>query len=120
MRSHHAQPLRILGGQLRSAVLILLAVTAFISFFLGKRTDTIVIGVILLASIGLGFVNEYRAERATDALHSRVSHQAVTLRGGRPNPVDVTELVPGDVVQHRPRRGGPGRPAAAEHHQSGM
>ncbi len=99
VRTHHAQPWRILGGQLRSPVLILLAVTATVSFFLGQRTDTVVIGVILLASVGMGFVNEYRAARATAALHSRVTHTAVTLRGGRPAEVDITALVPGDVVR---------------------
>jgi len=99
VRTHHAQPLRVLGRQLKSSVLILLAATATVSFFLGQRTDTIVIGVILLASVGLGFVNEYRAERATDALHSRVTHRAVVLRRGVPVEVDVTALVPGDVVR---------------------
>jgi Mg2+-importing ATPase len=99
VRTHRARPLAILGRQLRSAVLILLAVTALISFFLGQRTDTVVIGVILLASVGLGFVNEYRAERATEALHSKVTHMAVALRDGRPAEVDVTALVPGDVVR---------------------
>ena len=82
VRTHHAQPLRVLGRQLASPVLILLAVTATVSFFLGQRTDTIVIGVILLASVGLGFVNEYRAERATDALHSQVAPRSVVVRGG--------------------------------------
>jgi P-type Mg2+ transporter len=99
VRTHHANPWRILLRQLDNAVLILLAVTAGISFFLGQRTDTIVIGVILLASIGLGFLNEYRAERATEALHSQVSHRAVVVRGGQPVQVDVTTLVPGDVVR---------------------
>jgi Mg2+-importing ATPase len=99
VRTHHAQPWRILGRQLRSAVLILLGVTAVVSFFLGQRTDTIVIGVILLASVGLGFVNEYRAELATDALHSKVIHLAVALRDGHPVEVDVTALVPGDVIR---------------------
>jgi Mg2+-importing ATPase len=99
VRTHRAQPLRILVRQLRSPVLILLAVTATISFFLGQRTDTVVIGVILVASIGLGFVNEYRAERATDALHSQVTHRTVVMRAGRPVEVDVTTLVPGDVVR---------------------
>jgi Mg2+-importing ATPase len=99
VRTHHAQPLAILGRQLRSPVLILLAVTAFISFFLGQRTDTVVIGIILLASIGMGFVNEYRAERATEALHSQVTHQAACLRDGQPVEVDVTALVPGDVIR---------------------
>ena len=99
VRTHHAQPLRVLGRQLASPVLILLAVTATVSFFLGQGTDTIVIGVILVASVGLGFVNEYRAERATDALHSQVTHRSVVLRGGVALELDVTALVPGDVVR---------------------
>jgi P-type Mg2+ transporter len=99
VRTHRARPWQVLGRQLHSAVLVLLAVTAFISFFLGQRTDAVVIGVILAASIGLGFVNEYRAERATEALHSQVSHHVVAVRGGRPVEVDVTSLVPGDVVR---------------------
>ena len=57
------------------------------------------IGVILLASIGLGFSNEFRAERAAEALHSRVTHRAVALRDGDPREIEVTELVPGDVVE---------------------
>jgi P-type Mg2+ transporter len=99
VRTHHVQPLRILARQFRSAVLILLAVTALISFFLGETTDTVVIGVILLASVGLGFLNECRAERATDALHSQLRHMATVERDGGPAKVDVTGLVPGDVVR---------------------
>ncbi|MFZ2174135.1 MAG: magnesium-translocating P-type ATPase [Rhodococcus sp. (in: high G+C Gram-positive bacteria)] len=98
VRSHRVNPLAILGRQLRSAILVMLAVTAAISFFLGSRNDAIIIGIILAASIGLGFVNEYRAERATAALHSRVRHTAIVLRDDEPAEVDVTELVPGDVV----------------------
>ncbi len=99
VRTHHAQPLRVLGRQLRSPVLLLLAVTATVSSFLGETTDTAVIGIILAASVGLGFLNEYRAERATDALHSQVTHRAAARRGGRLVQVDVTALVPGDVVR---------------------
>jgi len=99
VRTHHAQALRVLGRQLRSPVLVLLAVTAALSYVLGQRTDTVVIGVILLGSIGLGFVNEYRAERATDALHSSVTHDCTVLRAGAAVSTDVTALVPGDVVR---------------------
>ena len=70
-----------------------------LSFFLGERTQAIIIGVILLASIGLGFVNEYRAERASAALHALVRHTAVVRRDGRFVRVDVTDLVPGDVIR---------------------
>jgi Mg2+-importing ATPase len=50
-------------------------------------------------SVALGFLNEYRAERAVEALHSRIRHTAVTLRDGRAVDIDVTHLVPGDVVR---------------------
>ncbi len=89
----------MLGRQLRSAVLGLLAITAVVSFFLGDATQAIIIGVILAASIGLGFVNEYRAERASAALHSGVHHTAVVRRDGHSSRVDVTVLVPGDVIR---------------------
>src|SRR5690348_12428470 len=78
---------------------MLLLVTAMVSFVVGERTDAVIIGLILAASVGLGFVNEYRAERTAEALHSAVRHVVVVVRGGTPRQVDVTELVPGDVVR---------------------
>ena len=60
LRTHKAQPLRLLARQLRSPLLLLLAVTATLSFFLSDRSDAIIIGLILVLSVGLGFVNEYR------------------------------------------------------------
>ena len=98
VRSHGTSGLVVLGRQLRSPLLILLAVTAVASYFVGERTDALIIGVILAASVGLGFVNEYRAAKAAEALHSQIRHRCATTRGGHPQPVDVTELVPGDVV----------------------
>ncbi len=98
VRSHGARAFPVLGRQLRSPLLILLAVTACASFFVGERSDAVSIGVILLASVGLGFVNEYRAEKAAEALHSSIRHRCVVVRGGQPRSADVTELVPGDVI----------------------
>ncbi len=97
--SHHARVLAVLGRQLRSALLLLLLVTAVISFFVGQRTDAVIIAVILAASVGLGFVNEYRAERAAEAMHSQVRHTVVAVRDGQPTEVDVVDLVPADVVR---------------------
>lgn len=98
VRTHQASGWSVLGRQLRSPILILLLVTAGLSLFLGDATNSIVIGVILLVSVGLGFSNEFRAERAAEALHSRVTHRAVVVRDATPQEVDVTALVPGDVV----------------------
>jgi len=89
----------VLGRQLRSAVLILLAGTAIVSYFLGDSMQAVIIGVILAASIGLGFVNEYRAENAAAELHGRVHHTALARRDSKFVTVNVTDLVPGDVIR---------------------
>ena len=97
--THRVSAVAVLLRQLRSALLALLAIAATVSFFVGERTDAIVIGAIPAVSVGLGFGNEYRAERAGAALHDQLRHQAVVVRGGDARSVDVVGLVPGDVVR---------------------
>ena len=99
--SHRARIWPVLWHQLRSPLLGLLMVAALASYFLGEGNDAIIIGVIVALSVGLGFVNEYRAEKAAEALHDQIRHQTVVLRGGRAQAVDVTLLVPGDIVELR-------------------
>ncbi len=96
--SHRARLLLVLWHQVRSALLGLLLAAALASYFLGQGNDAIIIGVILALSVSLGFVNEYRAERAAEALHSQIHHQALVRRDGERMSVDVTHLVPGDLV----------------------
>jgi len=98
VRSYRARPWPVLLGQLRSPLLILLAVTALASAFLGQGSDAVIIGVILVASVGLGFANEYKAAKTAEALHSSIHHRCVVRRDGHVRDLDVTELVPGDVV----------------------
>jgi Mg2+-importing ATPase len=99
--SHRARALPVLWHQLRSPLLGLLLTAAIASYFVGQRSDAIIIGLIVGLSVGLGFVNEYRAEKAADALHSQISHQTAVIRDGRSAMVDVTALVPGDLVELR-------------------
>jgi P-type Mg2+ transporter len=86
-------------NQLRNPLLILLVATAVMSAFVGDKTDATIILVIISMSVGLGFINEYRSARAVEELHSQLRHKALTLRDGKMVSVDVTTLVPGDVVQ---------------------
>ena len=69
------------------------------SGFVGETTNAIIILSIVGLSVGLGFVNEYRSERAVEELHSQLRHTALVMRNGKPATVDVTTLVPGDVVE---------------------
>lgn len=99
--SHRARLLPVIWHQVRSPLLALLLVAATASYFVGERSDALVIGVIVALSVGLGAVNEYRAEAAAAALHDQIHHETVVLRDGRAGEVDVTELVPGDLVDLR-------------------
>lgn len=99
IRQHRASALRVLARQVNSPLMLLLAATAAVSAILGDRTDAGIIAVILLASVGLGFANEFRAERTAASLHDRIRHTAVVVRAGAVAEVDVTALVPGDIVR---------------------
>jgi len=98
IRSHGARPLAIVGRQLRNPLLILLAAATLVSLIVGERTNAIIILAIVALSVGLGFLNEYRSERVVEALHASIRHLTLVVRDGKPVTVDVTEVVPGDVV----------------------
>jgi P-type Mg2+ transporter len=99
VRTHGAKALEVLLRQVKSPLLLLLVAAAVTSLVVGERTDAFIILGIITLSVGLSFVNEYQAARAVDALHSRIRHTAVTRRGGHAVAVNVTDLVPGDVVR---------------------
>ena len=98
LRGHVVGSLDVLGRQLMNPFLLLLAATAVISILLRDQTDAVIILGITTLSVGLGFVNEYRSERAIADLHARVRHTARVLRDGGLTPVDVRAIVPGDIV----------------------
>jgi P-type Mg2+ transporter len=96
---HRVRAFVVFAGQLRSPFLLLLLVAALASAFVGERTDALIIFLISGLSVGLGFVSEYRSSRAVEALHSQLRHTIVAVRGSKDVRVDVTGLVPGDVVR---------------------
>jgi P-type Mg2+ transporter len=99
--SHGVSALSVLVRQLRSYLLLLLLVAAVVSAVVGDRTEALIIGGIMLLSVGLSFLNEYRSEKAVEALHSQIRHLAFVDRDGKPTEVSVTEIVPGDLVHLR-------------------
>lgn len=78
-------------------VLVLLAACA-ISGVTGDLTGATIIGLIVLMSVTLDFVQSYRAGRAAKNLASQVAVTARVLRNGQPCELPVAQLVPGDVV----------------------
>lgn len=99
LRTHGARPLAVLARQFNNPLLLLLFAAALVSAFVGEVTDAVIVLSISALSVGLGFINEYRSERAVEALHSQLHHTAVTSRDGDLRAIDVVTLVPGDVVR---------------------
>jgi P-type Mg2+ transporter len=98
IRSHGVRPVAVLLRQLRNPLLILLGAATLTSLLVGEGTGAVIILAIIGLSVGLGFFNEYRSERVVESLHASIRHRALALRDGHPLAVDVTELVPGDIV----------------------
>jgi Mg2+-importing ATPase len=96
--ARHARAFRLLLRQFRSPLLLLLLGASVLSASLGDTNDAMIIGVIVLLSAGLGFANEFRAARAAEALRDQIQHTTVVRRDGHPLPLNVADVVPGDVV----------------------
>ncbi len=99
VRSHRVRPIAVLIRQFANPIQMLLLGAAGVSLVVGQRTDAMIVTLIVLLSVLLGFVNELRSERAIEALHDRIRHRATVRRDGTDIEVDVTDLVPGDVVR---------------------
>ena len=91
-------PWRILLEQFASPLVWILIVALIISIVLQETVDAIVIAVIILLNAILGFVQEYRAEKAIEALRKMASPKATVLRDGKEIKIDSQYVVPGDVV----------------------
>ncbi len=84
--------------QFKDIMILVLVAAAFISAFIGEVTDTIVIVVIILVNAFIGFIQEYRAEKAMDALKKMAAQHAQVLRNNVITEIPAAELVPGDIV----------------------
>ena len=96
-------PLEIFIGQFKSILVIILILSAIVSAYISMRkgepyTDTYVILAIVVMNAALGFVQEYRAEKAVEALKRMIAPHVIALRDGREQSIDSRILVPGDVI----------------------
>jgi Mg2+-importing ATPase len=78
-------------------VMVLLAASA-VSALTGEITGFVIIWAIVLMSVTLDFVQEYRAGRAAEQLKHAVAVRATVLRDGYSQDIPIDGLVPGDVV----------------------
>ena len=88
----------VLARQFQSMLVLILVLAAVIALVLGEQIDALAIALVLLLNAVLGFVQEWRAETALDALRSMLSPHAIAVRDGKEIDIPARELVPGDLV----------------------
>ena len=91
-------PWAILREQLSGAMIMLLYAAAGVSVYLGELRDAVAILTIILLNAILGFVQDYRAEKALAALKRLAMPVVRVRRDGRNHEIPSSELVPGDIV----------------------
>jgi Ca2+-transporting ATPase len=97
-RTEGSTPWSILFAQFKNVLILILLVATALSAFLGDVLESAVIAAIVLFAILLGFIQEFRAERAMDALRRMAAPTATVLRDGREQDTPSGELVPGDII----------------------
>jgi len=84
--------------QFKDFMIVVLIAAAALAGALGEVADTIAIVVIVVLNAALGFTQEYRAEKAMEALKKMAASLATVVRDGVPSAVPASQLVAGDVV----------------------
>ncbi len=98
IREKRTSLLMIFINQFKNALLLLLIFAGILSLFLGEKLESIAIFGILLLNAVLGFIQEYRAEKAMEALEKISSPTAKVLRDGKQVKIPAREVVPGDIL----------------------
>jgi P-type Ca2+ transporter type 2C len=98
-------PLKLFLGQFTDVLMIILLIAMFLSLFLGiyqnsidESIDAVIIFAIVIASAILGFTQEYRSEKAVEALKKMAAPTAIVIRDGKETRIPACELVPGDII----------------------
>ena len=91
-------PWVVLVGQFKNVLIIILLIATAISAFVGHGVEAIAIAVIVLFAVLLGFVQEYRAERAIEALRRMAAPTVTVIREGEEIEIPARQLVPGDLI----------------------
>jgi Ca2+-transporting ATPase len=78
-----AGPIQIFLGQFMDILILILIIAAVAAYYVGDTLDAIVIRIVVLINAVVGFIQEYRAEKAMEKLKGLISAEAVVIRDGQ-------------------------------------
>jgi Ca2+-transporting ATPase len=91
-------PLKIFLGKFKDYMVLVLIFAAIISYIAHETTNAYVILAIVVLVAIIGFIQEYKAERAMEALREMVAPEADVIRDGKMSTIPAVDLVPGDII----------------------
>ncbi len=91
-------PAVLFFSQFRSFIIYILLFAVLISLLTREYVDSVVILAILLFNAFFGFIQEYKAEKAIEALRKLIALKVKVMRDGAVAVVDAKEIVPGDIM----------------------
>ncbi|MBU1031579.1 cation-translocating P-type ATPase [Patescibacteria group bacterium] len=94
----NASTAKVLFRQFNNPLSFLLIAATILSFVIGDKLDSFLIGAILIFNAGLGFWQEYKASKEMEALRKFQLALARVIRDGKQMEIPSTEIVPGDLV----------------------
>lgn len=91
-------PFSIFINQFKSPLIYILLFAALVSLFFREYFDVILIMIVILLDVLMGFYQEYKAQKTLEALRNILEPTALVLRDGQRKEINVSEIVPGDLV----------------------
>ncbi len=85
-------------GQFMNILIIILLIATGLSLVVGETVDALIIAIIVVFSAGLGFFQEYRAEKAIEALKKMLQATITVIRDSKEQEMETVHLVPGDIL----------------------
>ena len=91
-------PLRLFLGQFANPLVIILLISAALTFYIKDYADSTVIILAVLVNVTIGFWQEYRSNKIFEKLDAVIEVMARVRRNGKIVEVNMKELVPGDII----------------------
>ena len=97
-KSRHFDAIKVIIEQFKSFLIIILILAAFLSFFMKSQVDAFVILAIIFLNAGIGFFQEYKADKAIESLKKLMVPKSRVFRNNKIIEINSEKIVPGDIL----------------------
>ncbi len=92
-------PFKLVWRQINNPLIWVLIGSSTLATLIGKITDGLVVLAVVIINTVIGFIQEFKAGNAIEALSDMIPENTTVLRDGENKSIPVSEIVPGDIVQ---------------------